>query len=99
MVITNQRDFPRISSQVDNKKLKPVEKRKIPASLHLCFVQGLVSCSMGILYKAKDISPQFSLQHLHIIVNIYRISFVASVCVELIKKNSIGCGNSLKIIA
>ena len=29
MVITNPREFPHISSQVDNKKLKPVEETKL----------------------------------------------------------------------
>ena len=64
MVITDQRDFHHISSQVDNKELKPVEKlkimsviidhtKKILASLQLYFEQGLDSFLMGILYRAK----------------------------------------------
>ena len=51
MVITHQRDFPHISSQVENKKPKPVEnlkilsaiiepKKIILASLQICFVHG-----------------------------------------------------------
>ena len=97
MVIIDQREFPHISSQVYNKKLKPVEKLKIlsviidhkkiiPASLYFCFVQGLVLCSKGILQKAKICLPQFGLQHLHNIVNIYCISFSAAVRVGLIPK-------------
>ena len=97
MVITNERDFPHISSQVDNEKLKSVEKLKILsvifssqkmilASLQLCFVQGLVSCSMGILWRAKVFLPQCGLQNLHNIVNIYRTSFISCVRVGLSPK-------------
>ena len=74
MVITIQKNFPHISSQVDNKELKPVEKLKTLnviidketnlASLQIFFEQDLVSCSMGILVRAKEIIPQFVLQHL-----------------------------------
>ena len=66
MAITYQRGFSRISSQVDNVELTPVEKLKILsvindskkkktilAPLKLYFEQSLDSRSNGILYRTK----------------------------------------------
>ena len=64
MVTTDQRDFPHISSQVDNKELKHVEKLKI-FSVNIDHKITILACSMGIIYRAKEILPQFGLQHLH----------------------------------
>ena len=50
MVITDQRDFPHISSQVDNKKLKPAGKVKI---LCLTIDHKKYPCITPIMFRTR----------------------------------------------
>ena len=74
MIITNQRDFPHVSIQISNQELEPAEKvkflgvfidNKMKFLQHSVYIASKVSRSIGIMYRVKDILPQFVLQQLY----------------------------------
>ena len=66
MIITNQRDFPHVSIQINNQELAPAIKVKFFSVFidikmkflhHPVYIASKVSRSIGIIYREKDILP------------------------------------------